>query len=145
MFGNSKDKLTATSNERFDTLIGRTTEIVGRLILLDSVRIDGKVNGSIEAQVDHKVSVAIGATGEVTGDIKANRVMVAGKVEGNIEAAERVELQKDSVVLGDITYGSIAVEHGARILGMLIQSSKVASAAVDAKSAIQAAQTVRKD
>ena len=137
--------MTATSNERFDTLIGRTTEIVGRLILLDSVRIDGKVNGSIEAQVDHKVSVAIGATGEVTGDIKANRVMVAGKVEGNIEAAERVELQKDSVVLGDITYGSIAVEHGARILGMLIQSSKVASAAVDAKSAIQAAQTLRKD
>jgi cytoskeletal protein CcmA (bactofilin family) len=78
-------------------------------------RIDGKVVGNIETIKDNKVTVAIGATGEVSGDITAYRVMVAGKVEGNIYAAERVEFHKDSVVHGDISYGSIAIEHGAHL------------------------------
>jgi cytoskeletal protein CcmA (bactofilin family) len=144
MFGNSKDKSLSSLQERFDTLIGRTTEIVGRLVLQDSVRVDGKVHGSIEAQADRNITVAIGPTGEVTGDIRANRVIVAGRVQGNIEASERAELQKDCVVMGDISYGSISVEHGARILGTLVQNAQAASSAQDAKSAIQAAQTLSK-
>ena len=39
--------MSATS-EKFDTIIGRTTIIQGTLILVDSVRIDGKVLGNIE-------------------------------------------------------------------------------------------------
>ncbi|MEY4073063.1 MAG: polymer-forming cytoskeletal protein [Betaproteobacteria bacterium] len=144
MFGNSKDKSLSSNQERFDTLIGRTTEIVGRLVLLDSVRVDGKVHGSIESQADRNITVAIGPTGEVTGDIRANRVIVAGRVQGNIEASERAELQKDCVVMGDISYGSIAVEHGARMLGTLAQNAQAASSAQDAKSAIQAAQILAK-
>jgi cytoskeletal protein CcmA (bactofilin family) len=144
MFGNSKDKSLAPHQERFDTLIGRTTEIVGRLILQDSVRVDGKVHGSIESQAEHKITVAIGPNGEVTGDIRAHRVIVAGRVQGNIEASERAELQKDCVVMGDISYGSIAVEHGARILGTLVQNAQAASSAQDAISAIQAAQSLSK-
>ncbi|MEY3999622.1 MAG: hypothetical protein RLY60_2434, partial [Pseudomonadota bacterium] len=112
MFEKLRDKSLSPSQERFDTIIGRTTQIYGRLVLLDSVRIDGKVVGNIETTKDNKVTVAIGVTGEVSGDITAHRVMVAGKVEGNIYAAERVEFHKDSVVQGDISYGSIAVEHG---------------------------------
>jgi hypothetical protein len=122
MFEKLKGKSFAPSQERFDTIIGRTTHIYGRLVLLDSVRIDGKVTGNIETSKDNKVTVAIGQTGEVAGDITAHRVMVAGKVEGNIYAAERVEFHKDSIVQGDISYGSIAVEHGARLLGLVIQN-----------------------
>jgi len=90
MFEKLRDKSLSPSQERFDTIIGRTTQIYGRLVLLDSVRIDGKVVGNIETTKDNKVTVAIGKTGEVSGDITAHRVMVAGKVEGNIYAAERV-------------------------------------------------------
>jgi cytoskeletal protein CcmA (bactofilin family) len=43
MFEKLKDKSLSPSQERFDTIIGRTTQIYGRLVLLDSVRIDGKV------------------------------------------------------------------------------------------------------
>ena len=121
MFEKLKDKSLSPSQERFDTIIGRTTQIYGRLVLLDSVRIDGKVVGNIETTKDNKVTVAIGTTGEVSGDITAHRVMVAGKVEGNIYAAERVEFHKESIVQGDISYGSIAVEHGARLLGLVIR------------------------
>ena len=143
MFEKLRDKSLSPSQERFDTIIGRTTQIYGRLVLLDSVRIDGKVVGNIETTKDNKVTVAIGSTGEVSGDITAHRVMVAGKVEGNIYAAERVEFHKDSVVQGDISYGSIAVEHGAKLLGLVIQnptSSNPSSSSSDAQSVIRRAQ-----
>ena len=84
MFEKLKNKAFADTQERFDTLVGRTTTIYGRLVLLDSVRIDGKVLGNIETAPGNKISVAIGPTGEVTGDITAHRVLVAGKVDGNI-------------------------------------------------------------
>jgi cytoskeletal protein CcmA (bactofilin family) len=67
--------------------------------------------------------------------------MVAGKVEGNIYASERVEFHKDSVVHGDISYGSIAVEHGARLLGLVIQNPTGGNAGTEASSAIRQAQT----
>lgn len=141
MFEKFKNKSFATTQERFDTLIGRTTSIHGRLVLVDSVRIDGKVFGNIETTQDNKISVAIGLTGEVNGDITAYRVLVAGKVNGNIYAAERVEFHKDAVVNGDISYGSIAVEHGARLLGMVIQNKASSQSANRAKEAIENAQS----
>ena len=143
MFEKLRDKSLSPSQERFDTIIGRTTQIYGRLVLLDSVRIDGKVVGNIETTKDNKVTVAIGSTGEVSGDITAHRVMVAGKVEGNIYAAERVEFHKDSVVQGDISYGSIAVEHGAKLLGLVIQNptnSVQNNSSSDAQNVIRRAQ-----
>jgi len=141
MFEKFKNKSFATTQERFDTLVGRTTSIHGRLVLVDSVRIDGKVFGNIETTQDNKISVAIGLTGEVNGDITAYRVLVAGKVNGNIYAAERVEFHKDAVVNGDISYGSIAVEHGARLLGMVIQNKASSQSANRAKEAIENAQS----
>ena len=143
MFEKLRDKSISATQERFDTIIGKTTQIYGRLVLLDSVRIDGKVAGNIETTKDNKVTVAIGATGEVSGDITAYRVMVAGKGEGNIYATERVEFHKDSVVHGDISYGSIAVEHGARLLGLVIQNPAGSNnnSAAEANSVIRTAQT----
>mgnify|MGYP000462552084 CR=1 FL=1 len=133
----------AASSEKFDTIVGRTTTIQGNLMLLDSVRIDGKVVGNIETAPDCKIAVAIGPTGEVTGDIKAHRVMVAGSVSGHINAAERVEFQKDSVVQGDVTYGSISVEHGAKLSGLIIQGQVLDQSATGAQAAIQSAQAAK--
>ena len=132
-----------TSSEKFDTIVGRTTTIQGNMMLLDSVRIDGRVVGNIESAPDCKIAVAIGPTGEVTGDIKAHRVMVAGKVFGHIHALDRVEFQKDSCVQGDVSYGSIAVEHGAKLSGLIIQNKTLEESASGAQAAIQSAQSTQ--
>ena len=143
MFDQFSRKSMATNSEKFDTIVGRTTTIQGNMVLLDSIRIDGRVLGNIESAPDCKIAVAIGPTGEVTGDVKAHRVMVAGKVFGNIHAADRVELQKDSSVQGDISYGSIAVEHGAKLSGLVIQSKLLNDSASGAQAAIQSAQSAQ--
>ena len=143
MFEKFSNKSMAVNSEKFDTIIGRTTTIQGTLVLLDSVRIDGRVVGNVESAPDCKIAVAIGPTGEVTGDIKPHRVMVAGKVFGHIHAADRVEFQKDSLVQGDVSYGSIAVEHGAKLSGLILQNKTMEDSATGAQAAIQTAQSVK--
>ncbi|MFM7341437.1 MAG: polymer-forming cytoskeletal protein [Betaproteobacteria bacterium] len=108
------------SAERFDTLIGPHSLIKGELRLSGSTRIDGQVEGNITAGAD-SVTVVISEGAQVQGDILAHRVLVAGKVSGQIHATERVELQAQCMVQGDIKYGSIAIEHGARVMGLLLQ------------------------
>jgi cytoskeletal protein CcmA (bactofilin family) len=136
MFGKKKSSLLLPTNERFDTLIGKTSEIYGRMVVGESLRIDGKVVGNIESEENTKVTVAIGEDGVVVGDIFAYRVMVAGKVEGNIYAVERVEFHQTAQVRGDVTYGTIGIEHGARVIGLVIQG-------VDKNSANQASDVIR--
>ena len=127
--------------ERFETLIGPGTTVQGSLLLIDSVRIDGKVIGNVQTSQGKRATVAIGPTGEVIGHISAFRVIVAGKVEGNIAALERVELSHDCLVQGDISYGSITVQHGARLQGLVIQKLPEA---VPAGEADQASLAIRK-
>ena len=127
MFGTKKTKITplVMGQEKFDTLIGRNAEIHGCLKLNESVRIDGKVVGNIEAPKDAAISVVIGPNGEIQGDVVASRIIVAGKVSGNLHGFERVELMSSALVQGDIKYASMAVEHGARLLGLMLQIEPV--------------------
>lgn len=146
MFGKKEKQHTPLmmGQEKFDTLIGRHAEIHGTLRLQESVRIDGKVIGNIEAPKDSAISVVIGPTGEILGDVLASRIIVAGQVSGNIHAFERVELMSGALVQGDIKYASIAVEHGAKLLGLLLQVDALDAPARsdrDAQDAIRKAQT----
>ena len=144
-FAKNKSATFKALPEKFDTLIGKNTAIHGRLVLQESIRIDGKVVGNIESSKEESITVVIGAAGEVQGDIVAQRVVVAGKVAGNIHAHERVELHADCLVQGDIKYGSIAIEHGSKVLGLLLQVGASAPANMsdaDAQNAIRKAQSV---
>ena len=123
MFGKKKGQGTplVLSQEKFDTLIGRHAELEGNLRLNESIRIDGRVLGHVHSAGEQPISVVIGPAGEVVGDVVAQRVIVAGKVSGNIHAQDRVELHAGCFVQGDLKYVSIAVEHGARVQGLLLQ------------------------
>ena len=138
MFKKLKPLTRSESMERIETVIGPGTTVNGDLMLIDSVRIDGKVIGDIQASQSNRATVAIGPTGEVVGHISAFRVIVAGKVEGNIAALERVELSHDCLVQGDISYSSINVQHGARLQGLVIQKVPQAASAGNAEQAILA-------
>jgi cytoskeletal protein CcmA (bactofilin family) len=113
---NSSDSL-----ESFDTLIGAATKIQGRMVVNKSIRLDGIIEGSIESSTDNQVTVAIGHTGLVHGDVRAHRVLVNGQVDGNIYAREKCELHETSKVKGDIHYGLLGIEHGAEILGLMVK------------------------
>ncbi len=120
----SSSKPLSQSKETFGTIVDEFTEVHGRIVSSTSLRIDGKVIGNVEASQDNNVSIAIGKSGFVQGDIYAYRIFIAGKVTGNIYCSERVELHDGAEVTGDVTYGQIGVEAGAKLNGMMIYRSK---------------------
>ena len=121
LFNKTKKMNSTDSLESFDTLIGAATRIEGRMVVNKSIRLDGTIEGSIESSLDNNVTVAIGSTGLVHGDVRAHRVLVNGQVDGNIYAREKCELHETSKVKGDIHYGLLGIEHGAEILGLMVK------------------------
>jgi cytoskeletal protein CcmA (bactofilin family) len=131
LFNKNKKMIQEIPNESFESLIGASTQIFGRLVVNHGIRIDGEIQGSVEAAIAPGVTVHIGHEGFVKGDLHAHRVLVNGKIDGNIYAAERCDLFETSRVRGDIHYGVMGIEHGAEIYGELL---KKGSQTLSAKS-----------
>lgn len=86
----------------------RGSRIDGRLSFEGSVRIDGTVDGEIEAQE----TVTVGETATVRAQITAGAIVVKGKVTGDLVARTRIELQAPGCLRGNITTPSLVVHEG---------------------------------
>lgn len=96
-----------------NTVIGKDTVFTGTIDIKGGIRIDGTVKGKVLSND----TVTVGSTGMVEADVEANAAVVAGKVVGNLNARESVELQANSDVEGDIRTKSLVVEQGAIFCG----------------------------
>lgn len=96
--------------------LGRAVRVVGQIFTKEDLYIDGDVEGAIESQ-DNKIT--IGPNGRVQADIRAHDVIIRGQVQGNIEAGNKVELRKDSKLVGTITAPRIGIEEGAHFKGRI--------------------------
>jgi cytoskeletal protein CcmA (bactofilin family) len=124
VFNVKKKASLGRSVESFESIIGKTLRIDGNLMISQGVRIDGLLNGNVFQEEAKAATVAISETGSVNGNIQAQHVIVSGHVKGNIFSLDRVELLATAHIEGDITYGSIGIEVGAKILGKLNQVSE---------------------
>jgi cytoskeletal protein CcmA (bactofilin family) len=118
MFTRKKSTL-GKSIESFESIVGQSLRIDGNLLISQCVRVDGIVNGNILQEEGKEATVAVAKGALITGDIRAKHVIVSGEVKGNIFSSDRVELLSTAHVQGDIRYGSIGLEVGARINGNL--------------------------
>jgi cytoskeletal protein CcmA (bactofilin family) len=94
--------------------IGKSVIIKGELSGSEDLYVDGQVEGSIELAGNQLI---IGPNGQVRANVNAKGVVVQGKLDGNIRATERVELQKSAIAVGDVTTKRIAIEDGAYLKG----------------------------
>ncbi len=103
-------------------LIGKSVVIKGELSGSEDLYLDGHVEGSIELR-DH--SLTVGPNGNVKASVTAKGVVVQGKLDGSINATDRVELRQSAVVTGDLTTQRISIEEGAFLKGKVdIQKEK---------------------
>jgi cytoskeletal protein CcmA (bactofilin family) len=93
--------------------LDRGSKIVGKISFEGPARIDGEVDGEINA----KDSLTIGENAIVTAQIRAASVSVAGKVSGDIIASQRIEIRPSAKVSGNITAPVLAVQEGAHFEG----------------------------
>jgi cytoskeletal protein CcmA (bactofilin family) len=94
--------------------IGKSVVIKGELSGSEDLYLDGLVEGSIALKGN---SLTVGPNGQVKASVDAKGVVVQGKLEGNIQASDRVDLRKSAIVTGDISAQRISIEEGAFLKG----------------------------
>ena len=106
--------------------IGKSVVIKGELSGSEDLYVDGQVEGSIALKNN---SLTVGPNGSVKATVDAKEVVVQGKLEGNVQASDRVELRKSAVVTGDTSTQRISIEEGAYLKGKVDIQGKADRAA----------------
>lgn len=107
--------------ERVTSVLGPGINWSGNLGGKGGIRIEG----TFEGEVAIRGLVVIGETGRITcRNLKANNVIVAGAVRGNI-IAEKLEIRSTGRVWGDVVTTAFATEEGAFLRGQVRMEDRV--------------------
>lgn len=107
--------------ERVTSVLGEGISWHGRISGRGGVRIEGIFEGEIAL---HGL-VVVGETGKVTCDnVRANSVIVAGAIHGNI-TAEKLEIRDTGRVWGNVVVSAFSTEEGAFLRGQVTMEDEV--------------------
>ncbi len=93
--------------------LDRGSSFKGELEFEDTMRIDGKFNGTIRS----KNELIVGESAHLDGEIHVGRVAISGTVTGKIFAEQRVEIHRNGKVYSDIDTPALIIEEGAIFQG----------------------------
>jgi cytoskeletal protein CcmA (bactofilin family) len=105
----------AERSEGKESLIASDLTIEGKIEGAGHIRIAGRFKGDVHVQGD--LTIEVGA--KLNGGVRARKVVIAGELEGNIEAAQRVELLSSGVMVGDLKAETLTVAAGSRMKGQI--------------------------
>lgn len=106
MFG--KESVMKTDEGKISTIIAKGTKITGNVDMQGSLRIDGHVKG----QVNSSETLTVGSGGVVEGEVRVKEAIVGGKVMGNLVATQKVELESNASILGDVKTRVFVIKEG---------------------------------
>jgi cytoskeletal protein CcmA (bactofilin family) len=107
-----KSQLNPNSPER--STIGRSLVIKGEVSGTESLYIDGRIEGTVDF-TGHVVTV--GSKGSVAANISASEIVILGKVQGNIQCTDRLDLRSEGSLTGDVITQRLSVGDGAILKG----------------------------
>lgn len=90
------------------SVIQEGVSVQGRIEADGEIRIDGRLEGSLQC----KSRVTVGVSGSVQADIEGSEILVMGRVLGNLIASRRIDLRKGAHVEGDLSSQSLVIEEG---------------------------------
>jgi cytoskeletal protein CcmA (bactofilin family) len=96
------------------SVVGQTLVFKGDLSASEDLLIQGRIEGSITHDADN---LTVGAHGDVRADIVARRVIIQGKVEGDVRASESVAVEASAQVEGNLRAPSVGLKEGAKFKG----------------------------
>jgi cytoskeletal protein CcmA (bactofilin family) len=94
--------------------IGKSLVVKGEISGGESLYIDGKVEGSINLPGNR---VTVGRNGQVAASVSAREIVVLGKIRGNCQASDRVDIRAEGSLTGDVIAARISIEDGAFFKG----------------------------
>lgn len=130
MFGSKKDKAFAKGGH---TLFDKDVEIEGNVRFSGTLDIEGTVNGDVFASPGSDALIRVREDGCVNGDIRAPKIVINGKISGDVYSSGHLELAAKAEVNGNVHYQEIEMVKGAHVNGNLVfvQAEKLSSAKVE--------------
>ncbi len=104
------------SRSRTAATIGPSIQISGDVTGNEDVRIEGRVEGTINLS-DNVLTV--GKEGQINATITARAIFVEGKVEGDLKSDEQIVLRSSSNVRGNIAAPRVTLEDGCKFKGSI--------------------------
>ncbi len=102
--------------DRFDDkILDVDARMQGTIVFKDPVNL--RINGSFEGKLETCGSLTISENANVKADIQGDKILIAGKVVGNLTASESISLIAPAVVQGNIQTPSLSVAQGAILDG----------------------------
>lgn len=115
---------TKPSTRSAPSLISSDMKVKGSVISGGEIQIDGSIEGDVRA-----TAITIGDTGEISGEVVAETIIVRGKVRGQLRA-RKIQLASSAKVEGDITHSSLSIEANAVFEGQVKHSDDPLKTAV---------------
>src|SRR6476660_7003560 len=112
----SRPVTSTTTTSADQATIGKSLVIKGEVTGSESLYIDGRVEGAINLPGNR---VTVGRNGQVQANITAKAVVVLGKVKGNVNASDRVDIRNEGSLGGDVVCQRISIEDGAWFKGSI--------------------------
>ena len=108
---NVQDDISEHIKETISLIIGEGASIKGEIKEENVINVHGVIEGDISCK-----ELIVGKTGSIKGKIKTNTLYVEGNVEGDIDVRELLKLMSSSYVSGKITYGSLQISEGGKLI-----------------------------
>lgn len=121
-----------------DTLVGPQVVIHGDLQFSGGLYIEGRVVGRVIAEDGQKATLTLAEQGSIEGEVHAPVVVINGRLDGDVHAAERVELASKARVCGNVHYQVVEMAAGAVVTGRLLHADSVAAGDLDGARAASA-------
>ena len=88
-------------------------EIKGNIKFSGELAFDGKLDGEIHTDG----ILTLGDSAVINGNIAAQSVVVRGKVNGNINAKEKIDIKSKAELFGDLRATKLVIEEGVTYVG----------------------------
>ncbi len=127
MFGNSRSS--RDGQLVVDALIGSQVVIRGDVEFSGGLYVEGRIQGKVVAlEGASGANLTLAENGIIDGEIRAQVVVISGRMDGDVHASERVELTPSARVNGNVHYQVVEMSAGAQLNGRLIHASSPVAA-----------------
>jgi cytoskeletal protein CcmA (bactofilin family) len=109
------------------THIGASVTFDGDLTSEEDLTIEGHLTGNIHVR---EATLVVAQAASLEASVRAERVVVHGKVQGSISAGQRIELSPTSVVIGDLSAIQVVIIDGAQFSGRVDMGRRTVAAKV---------------
>ena len=111
---------TNAAGDQVETLIGPQVVIHGDVRFAGGLHVEGRIVGKVVAEPGARAVLTLSEHGSIEGEVHAPVVVLNGRLQGDVHAAERVELAPNARVQGNLHYKVVEMAAGATVTGRLI-------------------------